>query len=155
MSRSLVRVFIHLVWGTKHHMRILSGDTRRLLRAHIASYAQQSHFQLFALDVQPEHVYALIRLMHDQRVEDVARLLKGDSSHWVNHGKMVAGRFSWQTGYAAFSVDPDAVDVVQRYITSQDAHHNRKTFREELAEALEESGHSPEEIRAFFEMENR
>ena len=155
LSHSLIRVFIHLVWGTKHHMRTLIGDSRKLVKTHLASYAEQSNLQLLALDVQPEHVHALIRLKHDQRLEDIARLLKGESSHWVNHGKMVPGRFSWQTGYAAFSVDPDAVDVVQRYIASQDPQHSQKTFREELTKAVEETGYSADEIREFFEWENR
>ena len=51
-----------------------------------------------------------------------------------------AAGFSWQEGYAAFTVSASARDSVREYIGRQEEHHRRKTFREELVEFLEKSG---------------
>ena len=45
-------------------------------------------------------------------------------------------RFTWQEGYAAFTVSPTATDSVRRYIGTQEAHHRKHSFVEELRELL-------------------
>ena len=41
-------------------------------------------------------------------------------------------QFSWQAGYAAFSVSQSSVEAVQRYIERQEEHHHKMTFQDEL-----------------------
>ena len=41
-------------------------------------------------------------------------------------------RFSWQNGYAAFSVSFSQMESVAGYIDNQERHHQRKRFEEEL-----------------------
>ena len=48
--------------------------------------------------------------------------------------------FSWQEGYAAFTVSPSATDSVRRYIADQERHHARNSFVDELKELLEKAG---------------
>jgi len=48
--------------------------------------------------------------------------------------------FSWQTGYAAFSVGIGEVERVKKYIETQKIHHRRRTFQEELRCLLETHG---------------
>jgi putative transposase len=38
----------------------------------------------------------------------------------------------WQAGYAAFSVSQSSVDEVKRYIKTQEEHHRKMTFQDEL-----------------------
>lgn len=115
MTHSLVRVFIHYVWTTNRRERTLVGDTRRVVKDHLETYADQSRIDIDVLDAQPEHVHTLVRLSPDQRVEDVAKLLKGESSHWINQNDLLRGKFSWQTGYSALSVSYDRIDAVKKY----------------------------------------
>ena len=49
-------------------------------------------------------------------------------------------RFSWQEGYAAFTVSPSATDAVRDYIASQETHHRKNSFVEELKELLAKAG---------------
>lgn len=67
------------------------------------------------------------------------RELKKSSSKWV-HEHLGATDFSWQEGYAAFTISPSACDGVKKYIANQEQHHRTRTFREELIELLEQSG---------------
>ncbi len=49
------------------------------------------------------------------------------------------GKFQWQEGYGMFSISHSHIDRVVRYIHSQEAHHESRTFREEYLEFLEEN----------------
>jgi len=131
---------------------MLAGDARRKVREHIVAYAGHNNLAVEAIDVQPEHVHVLVRLAHDQRIEDVSKLLKGESSHWINHNDVVPGKFSWQTGYAAFSVDHEGVGAVRQYILNQDDHHRRMSFNDELEAMLREVGYSGEDVAAMLRL---
>jgi putative transposase len=80
----------------------------------------------------PEHVHALIDLPTSKSIEEVVKLLKGGSSHWINEQHILRGRFSWGRGYGGFSVSPSSVDRVASYIANQEKHHHKKTFGEEF-----------------------
>ena len=152
MAHSLVKVYVHYVWTTKNRERILIGDTRRIVGEHLSANAVEKGIQVESLNVQPEHVHTLVKLAHDQKIEDLVKLLKGESSHWINQGDMFPGKFSWQTGYAAFSVDYHRLGSVRQYITNQDEHHRRRSFTEELDEMLREAGYSEAEIEGMLRL---
>ena len=67
------------------------------------------------------------------------RDLKKAGSIWV-HDEIRDRKFAWQEGYAAFTVSPTARAAVMRYISNQESHHRKKTFREELIDLLKKAG---------------
>jgi putative transposase len=71
-------------------------------------------------------------------IADVLRDLKKESSTWAkeNFGRS----FTWQEGYAAFTVSPTATDSVGRYIATQQTHHRKHSFVDELRELLNAAG---------------
>jgi len=86
-----------------------------------------------------DHVHLLIGLNTTHRLADFIRELKKTSSAWV-HDEIALRSFSWQEGYGAFTVSPPARTQVRKYIANQTNHHRSKSFREELAEFLKNSG---------------
>jgi hypothetical protein len=64
--------------------------------------------------------------------------LKKDSSQWAKEN--FNRRFTWQEGYAAFTVGPSAIDSVRRYIATQEAHHRKHSLVDELRELLKAAG---------------
>jgi hypothetical protein len=65
-------------------------------------------------------------------IEEVMQLLKGSSSHWINEHTLVPGKFAWGRGYGAFSVSQSGVAEVVKYIATQEAHHQKRSFAEEF-----------------------
>lgn len=57
------------------------------------------------------------------------RDVKANSSRWL---KEFVPSFSWQDGGGAFSVSPKDLDAVRRYLATQEDHHARVGFLEEL-----------------------
>jgi hypothetical protein len=63
--------------------------------------------------------------------------VKGSSSHFINQNHIIPHKFSWQKGYAAYSVSESAVERVFEYIKYQKLHHLKKSFQEEYDEFIQ------------------
>jgi hypothetical protein len=48
--------------------------------------------------------------------------------------------FSWQEGYAAFSVSKSNLSAVAKYIGTQQEHHRKLTFEQEFVALLKKHG---------------
>ena len=70
--------------------------------------------------------------------------IKGSSSHFINQQELIPEKFSWQTGYAAYSVSESVVNKVFEYIQNQKIHHQKKTFQQEYDEFIQLVGFSKE-----------
>jgi putative transposase len=75
-----------------------------------------------------DHVRLLIGLKATHCLADVLRDIKKGSSEWV-HNELNKKMFSWQPGYAAFTVSPTSIKAVSSYIEKQEEHHKKKIFR--------------------------
>ena len=67
---------------------------------------------------------------------DLVRDIKSDSSDWVNRNKLARSKFGWQEGYGAFSYGHSQLDMIIRYIQTQEKHHQRRTFKNEYLALL-------------------
>lgn len=90
-----------------------------------------------------DHVHLLASLRPVHCIADVLRDMKKDSTNWVKEN--FERHFSWQEGYAAFTVSPSATNSVRDYIANQEAHHRKYSFVDELKELLERAGITYEE----------
>jgi REP-associated tyrosine transposase len=69
-------------------------------------------------------------------IADLVEEIKTSTSKWIKtNGREFRG-FSWQRGYAAFSIGQSNVETLKRYIHNQKQHHQRRTFQDELRKLL-------------------
>jgi putative transposase len=73
-----------------------------------------------------------------QSISDMMRIVKGDSSEFINKEKLTRSKFNWQSGYGAFSNSRSQIDNVSKYILNQKEHHHKKSFKEEYIEILKD-----------------
>ena len=86
----------------------------------------------------PDHIHLLIGTQPDCNLSDLVRDIKSNSSKWINDQGLAETKFSWQTGFGAFTVSQSQVKKIIRYIENQEQHHSKKSFREEYVEFLTE-----------------
>jgi REP element-mobilizing transposase RayT len=79
----------------------------------------------------PDHIHAFIGLKPAVAISGLVRDIKNNSSNFINDHQLVKGKFQWQEGYGAFSYGQSQIENVYNYILNQEAHHKKKTFREE------------------------
>ena len=142
MLHSYTKILVHLIRATLHREKTLVREIRLPLKNHFLEYARAHEIMLKAINVQIDHVHALIDLQSTQKIEEIVKLLKGESSHWINAQHLVHGKFSWQRGYGAFSISPAHSKSVEEYISVQDEHHKTKTFADEYKNILQKYGFS-------------
>ena len=83
-----------------------------------------------------DHVHLLIKIHPSYAIADTIKLMKGNSSRWINEQSKLTCRFAWQKGYGAFSVSQSMADTVKGYIERQEQHHARQTFEQEYLDML-------------------
>jgi hypothetical protein len=81
------------------------------------------------------------------------RILKSDSSEWINKQQFLPSLFRWQEGYGAFSYSRSQISNVVNYIEHQEKHHRKKTFLEEYKQFLEQFEIEFDERYIFKELE--
>ena len=131
-----VRIWIHVIWGTKRREKIITQSLKPQLMKHIQENARLKEIHIDFMNMVQDHVHLLISLRPSQSISKVVQLLKGESSRWVNQNHLVRGKFEWQDDYIALSVSESQVNRVRDYIRDQEAHHRKKTFSEEYEQFL-------------------
>ena len=78
--------------------------SRDELQKYIAGIIRSEGGVLLNIGGMPDHVHLIVRLKPDRSVAEMVRLVKSNSSRWLNESHGESGRFAWQSGYGAFSV---------------------------------------------------
>ena len=110
------------------------------LQKYIAGIIAGQKQKLIAINNMPDHLHLLVGLMPDLSLSDLMRDVKANSSRFINEKRWVAGRFSWQEGFGAFSYSRSQLGTVIDYIENQQKHHAKRSFRDEYVEMLEKFG---------------
>ncbi len=136
-----VRVYIHFVFSTKIRIPYLnSRELRTKVKEHIMQNAREKGIWLDCVNGYHDHLHCLVSLGRTQTISDVARLIKGESSFWINKNGLTASKFSWQDDFWAVGVSEGHVKRVRSYILNQEQHQSKATFAEELSEFMEKYG---------------
>jgi len=99
-------------------------------------HRQSTQVELLRAGGIEDHVHLLLKVHPSLSIADTVKLIKGNSSRWINDNQKVSARFEWQRGYGAFSVSESMSDVVKRYIDNQEQHHRQQTFKDEYFSLL-------------------
>jgi len=135
-----INAMIHFIWATKNREKIISPELKPLLLYHIKENSFKKEIFIDTINCVNDHIHLLISLGATQTISNIANLIKGESSYWVNNQKLIKNKFEWQNDYIALSVSASAVEIVRKYILNQEEHHKKKTFDEEYNEFLKVQG---------------
>jgi putative transposase len=133
MPHSYTSLLYHIVFSTKERYPFLNLDVRARVHDYLGGAVRSEGGTSLIVNGVADHVHILARLRQDKAVADV---LRDNSSGWIHDHFPGLSKFAWQGGYAAFTVSKSQIQVVQRYIANQEAHHQKVTFQEELIALL-------------------
>jgi REP element-mobilizing transposase RayT len=133
MSHSLLKVWIHGIFGTKDKYSLIKRTFEPQLHAHIkANLEEDLDCKVRIINGTEDHIHVLFLLSPNFALKDIFKQMKGESSHWINLSDFINYKFTWQTGYGAFSVSESMVKAVEKYIANQKEHHKKITYKEEI-----------------------
>ena len=133
MPQSLAQVWLHLVFSTKNRQPWLADPAFReemfkMLGYHVAQTGCVPELTGGWID----HVHLVLRLSRTISISDLVQELKTETTPWAKKAHNGSSEFSWQAGYAVFSVSQSQVEIVREYVLNQEEHHRRRSFQEEL-----------------------
>lgn len=74
-------IVYHMIWCPKRRRRILVGKIAERLEQIIREVAEENEWQVLEVAIQPDHVHLFLRANPYTLPTDIARLIKGRSSH--------------------------------------------------------------------------
>jgi REP element-mobilizing transposase RayT len=135
MSSTHLSLHYHLVFSTKNREAIITPDWRAKLHDYLGGTVRGLGGFPQGIGGVADHVHLLVGLKATHCLSDFMREMKKASSSWV-HEELGMRAFTWQEGYAAFTVSATSREGVKHYIANQEEHHRVKSFRDELMEML-------------------
>jgi putative transposase len=140
VSQSLVKNLVHLVYSTKHRESLIPKEHQAALFAYQAGIFKEWESPALIIGGTEDHVHALFVLSKNYPLKKIVEEVKKGSSKWMKFDGPHNRLFSWQNGYAAFSVSQSNMEAVQKYIEDQEEHHFKVTFQDELRALFKRHG---------------
>jgi REP element-mobilizing transposase RayT len=145
MPGAYCNLVYHVLFSTKGRRPLISATMKPRLLDYIGGIVRGEQGELLEINAVADHVHLLARLHPARSVAQMLRLIKSNSSKWVNETFRRGPSFAWQEGYAAFTVSQSQVPRILAYIRGQEEHHRKHDFRRELVALLRRNGIAFEE----------
>lgn len=132
MAQTFAQILLHVVFSTKQRKTSLREEWRDEF-AYMGGIVRSLGGKALLINGVGDHVHLLLSLPASVAPADAVRVIKARSSSWVRSRDR---SFTWQSGYAVFSVSQSRAAQVRRYIARQREHHTRVSFQDELVSLL-------------------
>jgi putative transposase len=136
MANTYTQMNTHAVFSVKGRESFITNNFRDDLFKYITGILNNIDQFSLAVNGHQDHIHIFFELNPTTALSDVIRIVKTNSSKWINKNRFVKGKFEWQEGYGAFSYSKSQRNRVIQYIINQEEHHAKKTFRLEYLNLL-------------------
>ncbi|HEX8244825.1 MAG TPA: IS200/IS605 family transposase [Longimicrobium sp.] len=126
MREPFTQLYVHLVWATWDRLPLLSPELLEVVDRAVRHECVGLGVQVEAFGGVADHVHLLVRIPAKVSIADLAKQVKGSTSHLLN--KRLKVPFKWQGGYGAFTVSKAVLHRVREYVLHQEQHHQYGTI---------------------------
>ena len=128
MPHSFNKIWIHAVWSTKERQPLIPRAAEIKIHNFLREELIELGFPVRIINGMPDHIHSLFLLNPQKSVAEVIKYVKGITSHSINDQNLISKKFSWQTGYAAYSVSESQLERVFQHIKIKSNITTRKHF---------------------------
>ena len=137
MPNTYTQIYIQLVFATKGRENKIRSKFREEIEKYITGIFTNKEQKIIAIYLNPDHIHVFFSYKNLKiGIPDLVKVVKTESTNFINTKKMVQGKFYWQEGYGAFSYAKSQKDAVTKYILNQEEHHKKRNFKEEYLDLL-------------------
>ncbi len=138
MAGTYSQIYIQIVFAVKGRQNLIGKEWQEELNKYISGIITNKGHKTMIVNGVSDHIHVFVGLKPSMAISDLVRDIKNNSSNFINDRKLVAGKFSWQEGYGAFSYAQSQVKTVYNYILNQETHHKKTTFKDEYHDFIDE-----------------
>ncbi len=132
------QLYIQIVFAVKYRQKLIRPGIREEVHKYITGIIKKEGHKLYAIYCMPDHCHIFVSMHPKQSISDLVRIVKANSSKWINKSGLVKEQFRWQEGFGAFSYSILRKKQIIRYILKQESHHKFITSSTEYQALLEE-----------------
>ena len=136
MAQSLCKIYLHIVFHIKTTSPTIVDENLERVHSYIGQLVNKTGCQVIRVGGTSDHVHIVCLLSRNETVSHLVEEVKRNSSRWIKTLDIQYKNFSWQGGYAAFSVSQSVVDKTVAYVNNQREHHKKVSFRDEYIQFL-------------------
>jgi len=136
MPNTYCQLYIQIVFAVQYRENVIRPEFKNEIEKYITGIITNRNQKLFAINCMPDHTHIFISMKPSVSISNLVQDIKTGSSNFINKSKFVRGHFNWQDGFGAFSYSPNHIDYVAKYVTNQEEHHKKKTFKQEYLHLL-------------------
>ncbi|MBR5895700.1 MAG: transposase [Akkermansia sp.] len=140
MSSSYINVSLHIIFHIKNTSCVMKEEDLTRIFHYIGGTIRAISGHVYIVGGRPDHIHILASPPVVVSLADFVRTIKANTSRWIKGLDSSYSNFSWQEGYAAFSVSASRKVNVIHYISNQEIHHRKQTTLEEFHQFLEKNG---------------
>jgi putative transposase len=140
MSHTYTYLATHFVFSTKDRLPMITADLKPRLWSYMSGIINNLGGEALAINGMADHAHLLVLLPPTIAMAESLRTLKANISKWVHENWREQSKFTWQSGYSAFSVSKSGIKDVLRYIDNQEEHHRKFSYQEELLSLVKKHG---------------
>ena len=111
----------HIIWCSKRRRKILVGHVHDRLKQIIEEVVHENGWQIIELAIQPDHVHLFLRSNPYTLPTDIARLIKGRSSHELRKEfpHLLKMPSLWTRSAFYSTAGNVSSEIIQKYIEKQ------------------------------------
>ncbi|MCC7418990.1 MAG: IS200/IS605 family transposase [Planctomycetaceae bacterium] len=137
MPQSPAKIYLHIVFSTKNRRPFLqTPEVRGAMTGYLIGILNNLDCLSICTGVVEDHVHILCTLSRTITVAKLIEEVKGSSSQRIKEDGPNLTEFSWQRGYSVFSVSQSGLEQVAHYVATQEDHHRKMSFQDELRTLL-------------------
>ena len=131
LSHVVYQCTYHVVWVPKYRYRILTGAVAELMDRDIRMLCEWKDVEVLELNIQPDHVHAVLSIPPKIAVSSFIGFLKGKLAIKVMKSyprlrrKPYWGNHFWARGYFASTIGLNE-DLIRRYVRYQEDQERRE-----------------------------
>ena len=103
MANSNIDINIQLVFAVKNRDSLIRKDWQIQLYQYITGIVQQNNHKMLRINGMSDHIHIFIGYNVNQLIPNLVEEIKTSSNKYIKDNKLTPFKFSWQTGYGAFS----------------------------------------------------
>lgn len=138
MANTYTQFYVHLVFTPKNRDALIQKRWKNELEKYITGIIQNYGHKMLSIASMPDHIHIFIGYNVNQLVPKLVEQIKTSTNDWIKKNNLSRFKFEWQKGYGAFTYSRSDMDNVVKYISNQEEHHKKKSFRDEYLQLLKE-----------------
>jgi putative transposase len=136
MANTYFQIYLHFVFAVNHRHCLIDKKHKNELHKYITGLVQNRKAKMLAVHCMPDHIHIFVGFNPSVLIADFVKEIKVESNQFINGKKWIRQKFRWQEGYGVFSYSRSHIGNVISYITNQEKHHQKRSFRQEYVTIL-------------------